>query len=74
LQDALVQDYDGLLTVAPAWPGNWDVDGTVHIQHRGKVDVQIRNGAPVTVAPIGGTPATTYRQLGAAAVGIPFER
>ncbi|HJP77314.1 MAG TPA: hypothetical protein VJ914_23800 [Pseudonocardiaceae bacterium] len=137
LQDALVQDYDGLLRVAPAWPGNWDVDGTVYIQHRGKVDVQIRNGAPVTVAiqagasapiqlrnpwpgqqvqvvdgagghrvivppttaatltiparagasylveplahpttalpfaPVGGTPATTDRQLGAATIGLP---
>jgi hypothetical protein len=50
LQDALVQDYDGLLRITPAWPGNWDVDGTVYIQHRSKVDVQIRDGAPVTVA------------------------
>lgn len=137
LQDALVQDYDGLLRIAPAWPSNWDVDGTVYIQHQGKVDVQMRDGAPVTVAiqagasapiqlrnpwpgqqvqvvdgagahrvivpsttaatltiparagasylvepvahpttalpfaPVGGTPATTYRQLGAATIGLP---
>jgi hypothetical protein len=137
LQDALVQDYDGLLRIAPAWPSNWDGDGTVYIQHRSKVDVQIRDGAPVTVAieaganapiqlrnpwpgqqiqvvdgtatnriivpptaattltiparagasylveptahpttglpfaPIGGTPATTDRQLGAATIGLP---
>jgi hypothetical protein len=134
LQDALVQDYDGLLRIAPAWPGNWNVDGTVYIQNRSKVDVQVRNGAPVTVAiqagatgaihvrnpwpgqqvqvvddyrtivrpttaatltiparagasylveptahpttslpfaPVGGTPATSYRQLGAATIGLP---
>ena len=137
LQDALVQDYDGLLRIAPAWPSSWDGDGTVYIQHRSKVDVQIRDGAPITVAiqagasgpiqlrnpwpgqqtqvvdgtatnriivapttaatltiparagasylveptahpttglpfaPIGGTPATTDRQLGAATIGLP---
>lgn len=137
LQDALVQDYDGLLRIAPAWPGNWNADGTVYIQNRGKVDVQVRNGVPVTVAiqagatapiqlrnpwpgqqiqvvdaarhtivrpttaatltiparaggaylveptahpttslpfaPVGGTPATTYRQLGAATIGLPVK-
>ena len=26
------------------------MDGTVYIQNRGKVDVQVRNGVPVTVA------------------------
>jgi hypothetical protein len=50
LQDALVQDYDGLLRIAPAWPGDWDADATVYIQHRSKVDVQVREGVPVTVA------------------------
>ncbi|HEX9336674.1 MAG TPA: hypothetical protein VF892_12350, partial [Pseudonocardiaceae bacterium] len=50
LQDALVQDYDGLLRIAPALPTGWDADATVFIQHRGKVDVQIRDGVPVTVA------------------------
>jgi hypothetical protein len=50
LQDALVQDYDGVLRVAPAWPAGWDADATVAIQHRGRVDVQVRGGVPVTVA------------------------
>jgi len=50
LQDALVQDYDGLLRVAPSWPAGWDADATVAIQHRGRVDVQIRGGVPLTVA------------------------
>ena len=49
LQDALVQDYDGRVRIAPAWPSNWDVDGTIYIQHRDKVDVQIRGGKIVTV-------------------------
>ncbi len=50
LQDALVQDYDGVLRIAPAWPGDWSADATVYVQHRGKVDVQVRDGVPVTVA------------------------
>jgi alpha-L-fucosidase 2 len=50
LQESLVQNYDGLLRIAPAWPAGWDVDGTVFTQGRSKVDVQIRRGVPVTVA------------------------
>jgi hypothetical protein len=50
LQDSLVQDYDGLLRIAPALPADWDADATVFVQHRTKVDVQVRNGTPVTVA------------------------
>jgi len=49
LQTALVQDYDGLIRIAPAWPKDWDVDGTVYIQHGSKVDVQIRQGRIITV-------------------------
>lgn len=49
LQDALVQDYDGKVRIAPAWPNDWDVDGTIYVQHRDKVDVQIRQGKLVTV-------------------------
>jgi hypothetical protein len=50
LQDSLVQDYDGLLRVAPAWPAGWNASGTVYIENRGKVDVQISNGTLTTVA------------------------
>jgi hypothetical protein len=49
LQNALVQDYDGLLRIAPAWPKDWDADGTVYIQHSDKVDVQIREGKLISV-------------------------
>lgn len=50
LNEALVQDYDGLLRIAPAWPSGWDVSGTVSVQGNTKVDVQVQNGTPVTVA------------------------
>jgi hypothetical protein len=49
VNEALVQDYDGLLRIAPAWPSSWDVDGTVSVRHNSKVDVQMRGGVPVTV-------------------------
>jgi hypothetical protein len=48
--EGLVQDYDGTLRIAPGWPSSWDADGTVYIQHKGKVHVQIRGGTLVTVA------------------------
>jgi hypothetical protein len=50
LDEALVQDYDGLLRIAPAWPAGWDVAGTVYVRRGTKVDVQVENGVPVTVA------------------------
>ena len=50
LDEALVQDYDGTLRIAPAWPAGWDVSGTVAVQGDTKVDVQVQNGTPVTVA------------------------
>lgn len=61
LQDSLVQDYDGLLRIAPALPTGWDADATVSIRHRGTVDVQVRDGVPVTVAIEAG--ATTAQQV-----------
>ena len=49
VQEALVQDYDGLLRIAPAWPVNtWNVSGTVYIQGNSKVDVQIEGGQLTT--------------------------
>jgi hypothetical protein len=48
LQNALVQDYDGLLRVAPAWPRGWNADGSVSIAHGGKVYVQIHDGQVTT--------------------------
>jgi hypothetical protein len=50
ISEGLVQDYDGTLRIAPGWPSNWDADGTVYIQHRGRVHVQIKGGKLTTVA------------------------
>jgi hypothetical protein len=50
VSEALVQDYDGLLRIAPAWPSDWNGDGTVAIRHNSKVSVQISGGVPTTVA------------------------
>ena len=44
LQRALADDYDGLIRIAPAWPKDWDADGTVYLRHGNKADVQIRSG------------------------------
>lgn len=40
LSEALVQDYDGVLRIAPAIPHDWDFDGTVYVQHRLRVAVR----------------------------------
>jgi hypothetical protein len=45
LNEALVQDYDGLLRIAPAWPHGWDAAGTVYIQGKAKVDLVVKAGA-----------------------------
>jgi hypothetical protein len=49
LQEALVQDYDGLIRVAPAIPPGWDFDGSVNVQNQTKVNVQTRDGQIITV-------------------------
>jgi hypothetical protein len=58
LDEALVQDYDGTLRIAPAWPSGWDVSGTVSVQGGTKVDVQVQGGTPVTVAVQAGSSGT----------------
>jgi hypothetical protein len=50
VDEGFVQDYDGLLRIAPAWPSDWSGDGTVYIQHNSKVYLQVSGGTPVTVA------------------------
>ncbi len=47
INGALVQDYDGLLRIGPAWPKAWDAAGTVFIHGSSKVDVQVKGGALV---------------------------
>ncbi|MFD6534386.1 ricin-type beta-trefoil lectin domain protein [Streptomyces sp. NPDC060184] len=58
LNEALVQDYDEVLRIAPAVPSDWDVDGTVSVHDGAKVDVQTRGGVPVTVALEAGSTAS----------------
>ncbi|MCU1295389.1 MAG: glycoside hydrolase family 65 central catalytic, partial [Bryobacterales bacterium] len=55
LQEMLVQDYDGLLRIAPAVPPGWDVDGSVYVRERTKVDVQVAGGVVTTAVIEAGT-------------------
>jgi hypothetical protein len=50
LAEALVQDYDGLIRIAPAAPPEWDFEGSVWVRNRTRVDVQVRAAVPATVA------------------------
>ncbi|MGH3168113.1 MAG: Ig-like domain-containing protein [Trebonia sp.] len=50
VDEALAQDYDGIIRFAPAWPSDWNVSGSVYIQGGDKVDVQVQNGQLVTAA------------------------
>ncbi len=44
VNEAFVQDYDGLLRIAPAWPSGWGGDGTIFIHGNSKVDVEVQGG------------------------------
>jgi hypothetical protein len=58
LDEALVQDYDGVLRVAPAWPTDWTVAGTVYVQGGNRVHVQVQAGTVTTVAVDAGSTGT----------------
>ncbi|NUP50395.1 MAG: RICIN domain-containing protein [Catenulispora sp.] len=49
VNEALVQDYDGILRIAPALPSGWDADGTAFIHGGGTVSVQVHGGVIGTV-------------------------
>src|SRR6202041_231461 len=49
LAEALVQDYDGLIRIAPAVPSEWNFEGSVSVRNRTRVDVQVQAGVPTTV-------------------------
>jgi alpha-L-fucosidase 2 len=49
VQEALVQDYDGTIRIAPAVPTTWDFDGSVSVRGGTRVDVQTRKGTAVAV-------------------------
>jgi hypothetical protein len=58
VSEALVQNYDGLLRIAPAWPADWSGEGTVAIQHNSRVSVQVSGGTVGTVAIASGANGT----------------
>lgn len=58
LAEALVQDYDGIIRIAPAVPSNWDIDGSVYVRGKTRVNVQVRQGVPTTVVIEAGTTGT----------------
>jgi alpha-L-fucosidase 2 len=49
LQEALVQDYDGTIRIAPAVPADWDFDGSVSVRGGTRVEVQTRKGTAIAV-------------------------
>jgi hypothetical protein len=58
VNEAAVQDYDGLLRIAPALPKDWDAEGSLFIQGGSKVDFQITGGTVVVVIVEAGSTAT----------------
>ena len=57
LEEALVQDYDGVIRFAPAIPPGWDFAGSVFVRGKTKVDVEVRHGEIVTAVIEAGTTA-----------------
>ena len=49
VNEALVQDYNGVLRIAPALPAGWDADGTQYIHGGDTVSVQVHGGTIGTV-------------------------
>lgn len=47
LEESLVQDYDGLLRIAPSIPPGWDFRGSVFVRGNTKVDVDVSGGKVV---------------------------
>ena len=58
INESLVQDYDGLLRIAPALPAGWDADGTQYIRGGSTVSVQVHGGVIGTVAIKAGSTGT----------------
>jgi hypothetical protein len=55
-----VQDYDGLIRIAPGTPSRWDFEGSVWVRDHTRVDVQVRAGVPTTVAIEAGATSTLH--------------
>jgi hypothetical protein len=59
IQNGLVQDYDGVVRIKPAWPSDWNADGTVVIRHGNRINIQVRAGKIATL----GLDATKQSEL-----------
>jgi len=55
VDEALAQDYDGIVRFAPAWPSDWNGSGSVYLQAGDKADVQVQGGQLTTAAIEAGT-------------------
>jgi hypothetical protein len=60
LNQALVTDQNGEIRVAAGWPSSWDGAGSVFVHGRTKVDVQVQQGVPATVAIEAGSNETLH--------------
>jgi hypothetical protein len=49
INESLVQDYDGVLRIAPSLPAGWDADGTAYIHGGSTASVQVHGGVIGTV-------------------------
>lgn len=58
LHEALVQSYDGLVRVAPAWPAQWSADAALQIEGGHRLSTRIRGGRPLLVGLEAGSSGT----------------
>jgi hypothetical protein len=75
MNEALVQDYDGLLRLMPALPPGWDAEGTLFIQGNSKVDFQTQGGSVTMVVVEAGSTGSIqvrnpWRQMAEALDGV----
>ncbi len=62
INEALVEDYDGLLRLMPALPPGWDAEGAIFIQGNSKVDFQTMGGKlKVAIVEAGSTGSVEVR-------------
>ena len=61
INEALATDFDGMLRIAPAVPPGWNAEGTVFLQHRSKIHVQVQDGVITTAALVNGPTARNIR-------------
>lgn len=55
LQQALADDHDDLIRIAPAWPRDWDANGEVSLRHQRKAIVDVHDGKILRVALVSGS-------------------